>query len=663
MREANFGRKLLLKIFIVLSIVSFSISLGLTIYQAQIVKSDMNSFISDYSEPHDLIFHPDPEDPKITISGLLLLPKDHNKDSEALPCVIIQHGMGGLKENMLSMSINFVHRGFVVLTMDLRRHGKSTGFHTFGNKESDDIAFAINYLKNNINGTIANISKIGLIGHSMGAISVIMASYKSGADSCVAISPAAFVNEVLSSIFGGDIYRLNNFFGTQNSFSDPEFIENIFLKNYVKNRMDETPAKTKNLLLCTSTEDTVVPPHYVYDIFKNITREDAPLNNTLYGSFEDMNATQCNIYHHGDHGAEQYTFATPNITRDAMNWTERALIGEDASLLRGVIEIEDFIMTNPGRNGGSLAYYYQISYISLIIFLISLLTYKTFGQEKPLFEELPSSWNFPVVFQNKFKKWQTSKIKNSLINILFIIVIGIIVGLIFRRLYTPGFIGAMFSEMAARLIGVFIIPIAIFFLVYFYKIRKNNLSKNQKNPWFLELGIGNDPKNIIYSTLVGLIAGLYLPIGYSTFIVTLGLELPFKPIVLWNLYLISCVYLFFELLILEIFMYGVLTRIFSIRNQKLKFLQPLYASFIQLPFAFALSFVILIFDPILSGIFSYAGYVVPLKITGIAGLAAIVFMISLLGNISAKTTKSIMFPIAFTSTFVPWILFSILAIF
>lgn len=675
MKEANFGKKIFLKLIITLSIISFSISLTLAVNQAVQIKSSMSSFISDNSDSLELVFHPDMSNSKITISALLLLPKGHNKNSEALPGVIIQHGMGGLKENMLSMAINFVNRGFVVLTMDLRRHGKSNGFHTFGNKESDDIVYAVNYLKNEINGSIANISKIGLIGHSMGAISVIMASYKSGVESCVAISPAAFVNEVLSSIFGGDIYRLNNFFGTQNIFSDPNFIENISLKNYVKNRLMETPAKTKNLLLCTSIEDTVVPPHYVYDIFKNITQEEAPLNNTLYGSFENMNATQCNVYNHGDHGAEQYTFKTPDITRDAMNWTERALIGEEASLLRGEINIENFIMTNPGENAGILDKYYLISYLSISLFLISLLNYKTFGQERPIFEELPDEMNFTIFFQNRLKKFQGSKFKNCIVNMAFIVIIGLIIGLIFSKIYTPGFIGVMFSELAVRLIGLFIIPIGIFLLIHLYKMKKNVLNSPQAQiekdfadkykalPWFLRLGIGNDLKSILYSTLTGLIIGLYLPIGFSTFVLTLGIEQFFKPIVFWDLYLVTSGYLFIELLILEIFMYGFLARVFTIRFEKFRFLSPIYASIIQLFFAFLLSFVILIFDPILTGIFSYAGYVVPLKITGILGLTAIIFVISLIGNISAKTTKSIMLPIAFISTFVPWVLFSVLAIF
>lgn len=80
--------------------------------------------------------------------------------------IILLHGYGRSKEQMLPQASMLNREGFGILIFDFRASGESEGkYITFGGKEQRDLVAAVHYLnsRNDI-----DMSRIGLLGFSMG---------------------------------------------------------------------------------------------------------------------------------------------------------------------------------------------------------------------------------------------------------------------------------------------------------------------------------------------------------------------------------------------------------------------------------------------------------------------------------------------------------------
>ena len=87
-------------------------------------------------------------------------------------CVIV-HGLGDNLESYQGHARAFIERGHTVLLPDLRGHGGSEGRHTsLGGLESEDVRAAMDYLRE------AGLAGEGIVlmGHSMGAVAVLLAA-------------------------------------------------------------------------------------------------------------------------------------------------------------------------------------------------------------------------------------------------------------------------------------------------------------------------------------------------------------------------------------------------------------------------------------------------------------------------------------------------------
>jgi alpha-beta hydrolase superfamily lysophospholipase len=85
--------------------------------------------------------------------------------------VILLHGTHGDRRDMLSRAEFLRSRGFSVLQFDFQAHGETRGALTsFGDRESRDVAAAIQYLRHQMPG-----ERIGVIGVSMGAAAFVLA--------------------------------------------------------------------------------------------------------------------------------------------------------------------------------------------------------------------------------------------------------------------------------------------------------------------------------------------------------------------------------------------------------------------------------------------------------------------------------------------------------
>lgn len=105
------------------------------------------------------------------ISGLLMKPSAGTGGK--VPGVIFAHGITGSKEWYIQMLKPLVDAGFVVLAIDLRGHGGSSGYCTFGYDEIADIYAAAEYLKSEVPEVDPEV--VVAWGHSLGGITATRA--------------------------------------------------------------------------------------------------------------------------------------------------------------------------------------------------------------------------------------------------------------------------------------------------------------------------------------------------------------------------------------------------------------------------------------------------------------------------------------------------------
>ncbi|HEU0002285.1 MAG TPA: alpha/beta fold hydrolase [Ktedonobacteraceae bacterium] len=105
------------------------------------------------------------------LSGWLAL------SSPGAPVIILNHGTPGNRVSMLSRAAFLYNYGFNVLLFDFQSYGKSQGvMSTLGMVESEDILAAISYV-HSLPAT--RLSKIGVLGLSMGATAAVLAASRS----------------------------------------------------------------------------------------------------------------------------------------------------------------------------------------------------------------------------------------------------------------------------------------------------------------------------------------------------------------------------------------------------------------------------------------------------------------------------------------------------
>ena len=108
----------------------------------------------------------------LKLKGKVLLPDDASADSP-VPAAVICHGFGASHRAMRSSARILARQGIASLIFDFRGHGSSEG--AMDGKMVDDVVSAWNTLKQ---FPEVDKNRMGLIGHSLGAMSAIMAAEK-----------------------------------------------------------------------------------------------------------------------------------------------------------------------------------------------------------------------------------------------------------------------------------------------------------------------------------------------------------------------------------------------------------------------------------------------------------------------------------------------------
>ncbi len=251
----------------------------------------------------------------VKIQADLFFPK--NMDPEkSYPLVACQHGMGGRKESHQSLAYSFVNRGFVVLTMMLRDHYGSTGHTTVGNQESYDLLDCISHSKKLMTEQGITIDKVGLVGHSLGALTVTLAAIRGNLNSCVAIAPPSDITGLAEMSLGLDLQKQWSKVSGYNDFSDPDFVQNITL-------LGQTPPK--NYLMIAGDGDELIDPSWVEKLLYDYTNNESAQPFTHYGTFQNNTALEYKIFDVASHGSEQFAHEEPEIANAAIEWTEKAL--------------------------------------------------------------------------------------------------------------------------------------------------------------------------------------------------------------------------------------------------------------------------------------------------------------------------------------------------
>lgn len=105
----------------------------------------------------------------LQLSGWFIPP-----DSKNRAAIIFVHGLGANRQAFLDQAAMLNTHGYGALLIDLRNHGKSQGtITTLGYLEVEDIRGAVQYL---LTRSEVDPQRIGLMGHSMGAGTVIRAA-------------------------------------------------------------------------------------------------------------------------------------------------------------------------------------------------------------------------------------------------------------------------------------------------------------------------------------------------------------------------------------------------------------------------------------------------------------------------------------------------------
>lgn len=102
--------------------------------------------------------------------------------------VVLAHGIGGSKADMLPQTQFLVEAGYDVLAIDLRAHGESEGtYPTGGYREQAEVRAAIDYAARR------SPRPIVLLGHSMGGVAVLHAAAHHDPDVVAVVADSAFV--------------------------------------------------------------------------------------------------------------------------------------------------------------------------------------------------------------------------------------------------------------------------------------------------------------------------------------------------------------------------------------------------------------------------------------------------------------------------------------
>jgi cephalosporin-C deacetylase-like acetyl esterase len=136
-------------------------------------------------------------------------PIDEERESIKLPCIIYLHGNSSSRCEVINYLKYFLYNNITILAFDFSGCGQSEGdYISLGYYEQNDVDCVINYLNKT-----KRVSRIGLWGRSMGAVTAIMYSYNypNKIVGIVVDSPFYSLTRLIEELIKEKIKIMNNF--------------------------------------------------------------------------------------------------------------------------------------------------------------------------------------------------------------------------------------------------------------------------------------------------------------------------------------------------------------------------------------------------------------------------------------------------------------------
>lgn len=253
----------------------------------------------------------------LAITGILYYPVNYNASSQ-YPTIVTVHGINANAMSIMTrMSAELARRNFLVLAINLRSHWLSAGICTLSAKEPYDVMGAIDWL---FLRPDVNQSAIGLVGHSLGGMTVVRtaaqdprvnATVQSGA-------PLRIIDIILPYVSNLNFQLFQLFLKLHNDLSDPTTLANTAPIDVVN------ITHPRNFLICYGDQDYAATLEEQLEWLYRATGNSSALKDTMYGNFTIGNASMLNIYPNVDHGGEPFH---PPLIIDTIYWLENSLLG------------------------------------------------------------------------------------------------------------------------------------------------------------------------------------------------------------------------------------------------------------------------------------------------------------------------------------------------
>ncbi len=187
------------------------------------------------------------------ITGTVILPAEY-KSSDRRPLIVLMHGFTASKEFFYLIASELARHGYVCFSFNARGHQTSGNESSLALYEIQDFQEAITYMLSKYDTYGINISQVGIIGHSHGAMcATIVGANDSRVDATIAISTGAEASDVVAKFLGISIpsvfNKVKNLMNLGLNFTDPAELEIRSPINYV------TQNYSSNLLLINGDLD------------------------------------------------------------------------------------------------------------------------------------------------------------------------------------------------------------------------------------------------------------------------------------------------------------------------------------------------------------------------------------------------------------------------
>ena len=184
--------------------------------------------------------------------------------------VILLHGRGGTKDNMLTVAQRFVAANFRCVVYDARAHAESEGkICTYGKQEKDDLTVVLDFVERKIEEQGETLGPVLAFGSSLGAAVTLQAApQEKRIVGVVAVAPFASLDQVITRAIGKV---------TRNRL--PDFLRNwIFQYACWRGRIDPAEVRPEEsakqieapVFVVHGEKDGVIPLEHAERIFENL---------------------------------------------------------------------------------------------------------------------------------------------------------------------------------------------------------------------------------------------------------------------------------------------------------------------------------------------------------------------------------------------------------